>query len=135
MAYPFPDYEIQKVNNRFVPLPHSVDYLSSYAQCENAMADAAYQAAGKGQLQNDPRFLQYAEWFGQFGHGDRSVRRTQANGDEQLEYWGGCRLLLTPETRKSMWPAAREDLREKLMGFHTSQNIGDFQNPTVSCDA
>jgi len=134
-GYPFPDREIEKVENRFVPLPHSVDYITSYSQCENAMSDAAYFAAGKSQLQRDPRYLQYAQWFGQFGHQDRSIRRTQANGDEQLQYWGGCKLLLKPETRKTMWPAAKEELREKLMQFHTGQNIGDYQAPTVACDA
>lgn len=134
-GYPFPDREIEKVNNRFVMLPHGVNNISSYAQCENVMSDAAYFAAGRAQLTNNPRDLQYAEWFTQFGHSDRSVIKTQANGNEELQYWGGCKLLLTPESRRTMWPAARDELQQKLMRFHTSQYIGDTQSPTVACNA
>ena len=131
-GYPFPDREIEKINNRFVMLPHNVDYIQSYADCENAMSDSAYFAAGRAQLRNNPRDLQFAEFFGHFGHGDRSIRRTQANGDEQIQYFGGCKLLLKPETRRTLWPSAKEELRETLMRFHTGQNIGDYQDPT-SC--
>ncbi len=134
-GYPFPDREIEKVENRFAPLPHDVDYIDSYAQCQNAMTNAQYTAAGRSQLRNDPRSLQYAEWFGAFGHQDRSIRRTDQDGNQQIQYWGGCKLLLTPETRRTMWPVAREELRETLTKFHSNQNMGNSTGPMVSCDA
>lgn len=128
MAYPFPDREIEKVENRLVMLPHDVDGIQSYAECENAMSNAAYFAAGRAKFRNNPNDLKYAEFFNKFAHQDRSVQTFSPDGSQRITYYGGCKLLLTPNTRQYMWRVAKEHLRQELLRFHTNQAISNKAN-------
>lgn len=133
-GYPFPSRRIENVENKFAPLPHDVDYINNYSQCINLMSDAQYAAISRAQLRNDPRYLQYVGFFNAFENSDRSVRRTDQDGNEHIEYWGGCKLLLSPETTRTMWPTAKEHLRETLTRYHSNQPLDNNQVPMTQCN-
>jgi len=132
-GYPFPSRRIENVENKFAPLPHDVDYIHNYMQCTNAMSDAQYAAISRAQLRNDPRYLQYVGWFNAFENADRSVRRNDQDGNEHIDYWGGCKLLLSPETARTMWPAAREQLRTTLARYHNAMPMETNESPMTQC--
>lgn len=71
---PFGAMPLLQSRNRFVPLPHQVSQIETYAQCVNMLDDAAYFAHGQAVARgNDPLRAQYANYFHNFAHGQPSL--------------------------------------------------------------
>lgn len=137
-GFPFPEYTIEKIDKVHVPLPSKVDQIKDYPTCMVMMKQAQRGAAVRAEQRNDPRYLQYANWFESFAQQDRSVRTLNENGDGEMAFFGGCKILLmeNANNRNQMWSSAQEKLRDQLLRYHTNQNSrfgGQTPAPTVAC--
>lgn len=138
--------------NRFVPLPDQVDRINTYTACVNAAEDAHYFANGQAIARGeDPVSMQYASWFLAFAHGAPAGAPEQDGGGDQVNrvYQGGkivekqmtsgapfapgsCALLLNKNTKKYMWPRARENLKLTCARFHSGLPYEPLPSPVVS---
>ncbi len=137
-GYPFAEYTIEKIDKVHVPLPSKVEQIKDYPTCMVMMKQAQRGATVRAEQRNDPRYLQYANWFDSFAQQDRSVRTLNQNGDGEMEFFGGCKILLMKDAnnRNQMWSSAQESLRDQLLRYHTNKNSrfgGQNPSPTVEC--
>lgn len=147
---PFGAMPVLQNRNRFVPLPAQVDHINSYTACVNAAEDAHYFARGQADARGgDPVSIQYASWFLAFAHGAPGGAGAEEGGDQiNMVYQGGkvvekqisnapfapgsCALLLNKDTKKYMWPRARENLRITCARFHSGLPFEPLPSPVVS---
>lgn len=149
---PFGAMPLLQSRNRFVPLPHQVDQIQTYAQCVNMLDDAAYFAHGQAVARgNDPLRAQYASYFHNFAHGQMihphaymqiehpdgaspissaypSAITVYADGtvvrkSNSPATAGACSLLKTKSAKKYAWPAAKEQLRAAVTSFHSGKPL------------
>lgn len=122
--YPFPEYIVNQMNSSVVMMPNQVDCIQDYATCRAVLQDAATAATIKGQTRNDPKYLQYANWFYRFRDDDHAIIQHGKMGGQDIEYWGGCKLLLLNESknRNHLWNLAKEKLQSQSLSYHTNQS-------------
>ena len=137
-GFPFPTYTIEKVDKVQCPLPSKVEQIRDYPTCMVMMKQSKRSAEVRAEQRNDPHYLQYANWFDSFANQDRAVTTLDQDGDGEMAFYGGCKILLMKdaESRNRLWSSATESLRDQLLRYHTNQKSrfgGQNPEPTVAC--
>ena len=121
------------------PLPTEVFGITSTAECSSLLGDARDAALQRAMDLNDPRSYAFGEAFHVFSVGDKATTRTYTNGNIELQYIGGCKLLSREDTRRNLWPSVRDKIFQELEMYHngigddsTSPQIG-VDNATLNC--
>ncbi len=138
MAYPFPYYRVARSPYPQCPLPDKVDALDSYLGAKHAATECARAALFRYRETNDPRWTQYAQWFGRFAEQDRGVSVHYADGSSRYSYWGGAKSLIDAGSdydRRVLWPPARDLFRDQVQRFHLglAPLQSDDLQPTIEC--
>lgn len=133
MAYPFPTYTINRVDDNICPMPDQVDEIRDYQTCMVQMKQCQNSATSRAKLRNNPSYLQYANWFDKFAEQQKSVRTLDGDGDGSFEFYGGCKLLLMNniQARDKLWNPAKDILKEQLSIYHNNSNFKNI--PNVVC--
>ncbi len=131
VGYPFPEYATNQQTSAVVMLPNQVECIQDYPTCRAMLQDASSAAIQRAHARNDPKYLQYAKWFSRFRDEDRATIRytggdeTNHQSGQELEYWGGCKVLLmqngTTSNRDRLWDAAKKKLQTQSLAYHTNQ--------------
>lgn len=139
MSYPYPRQAIPRANTEICPLPHKFYGINNYTDCMIAMNGCRDKAMQSYQRSGDATQAHFAQMFHNAGHQDRLVRvnvgRNQATAPQnEWEYHGACKLLLSDCGRNSLWPVARERVVTDLQRFHSGQAPESRPDmPTMSC--
>ena len=131
---PFREFTLEKVNTSQCMLPSKVSTIQDYDTCMVMMDQCKQNASLKAEQRNDPRYLQYAQWFDGFAEQDKSIRTLNQQGDGDLEFFGGCKILLmkNEQNRNKLWSSASNSLYKQLERYHNNQPFTG-QEPTVKC--
>ncbi len=132
---PFREFTIQKVEKTQCPLPSKVSSIKDYDTCMVMMDQCKRSAAVRSEQRNDPRYLQYANWFDSFAQQDKSVRTLDQDGDVDMDFYGGCKIFLMKDadSRDKLWSSASNTLQDQLLRYHTNRFGGQNPEPTVEC--
>lgn len=136
MAYPFPEYTVNKAEKLQCPMPHQVDGIQTYLQCQATVSQCQLAAAARAHRRGNPHDVQFAEYFNSFANQDRGVQTHDNAGNGTFQYWGGCKLLAHPRSKETLWPAAKEALKDQVYRFQAGQPssfAGDHQSASVQC--
>lgn len=129
MAYPFPSFPYPRATPQVIR-PSEVDALESTAQCQALLNNSRDSAMLQAAAYNSPRYYDFAQSFDIYSNGDKAVIQNYANGETSLTYQGACDLLSTPETRETLWPFAREAIKQEIRRYY-EPNTPAVQKPGV----
>lgn len=143
MAYPYPTIRQERQYVDMCILPHKVRELTTYAECEAAMRSCERQAAKRFARTGDATQAHYAAVFNKAAADNRLVRvsagaaagsGTAGVPEAGYQYHGVCKLLLSPQGRDQLWPAAAAHLQQNLDMYHSGgAPTARADMPTLSC--
>lgn len=119
MAYPYPTVNKPRATVHTCILPHKLNEITTYQECVAAMQGCRDVAMSRYNASGDARQAQYSQLFHAAAFSDRlgTVNTTQGNA---WDYAGVCKTLLTPCSRNTLWPTARNTIQSHLTQFHNS---------------
>jgi len=145
MAYPYPTIRENRQYVDMCILPHKVQDIQTYSQCETAMRACERQAAKRYQRTGDATQAHFATLFNKAAHDDRLVKihagapggstgMAAVNNANGFQYHGACKLLLSHRAKNTLWPSAAAHLAQNLDSYHNGgAPTARADMPTLSC--